>query len=168
MSELLQRPSPVALVPADEEDAAFGDLPELLVEIADVAGIEAALTLADRYGGNRVYIPRTAGPHHWLTLCVGEHAAHLLCEHFGSPSGIELELPRGPVMNRAQRQARVQRLIAQGLNSTEITRRTGCTRRTVKRNRAALRRMIDGTQLDMFEAGTAMPSLPKPDQRSEP
>lgn len=134
----------------DETDAAWGDLPELLLEIAEIAGLDAALTLADQRGGNRVYFPREAGPAHWLTQMLGQEAADALCDHFGSPSGIELELPRGPVLTRAQRQARVQRMISQGLNSSEITRRTGCTRRTVKRNRAAIRRSIDGTQLDMF------------------
>lgn len=161
MTKLPARREPERLEPVDDgdEDVSWGNLPELLIEIAEVAGIEAALTLADRYGGNRVYIPRHAGQHHWLTLCVGQHAADLLCDHFGSPSGIELELPRGPVMSKSQRQARVQRMIAQGLNSSEITRRTGCTRRTVKRNRAQMRKAIDGVQLDMFVA------LPAPEER---
>lgn len=149
----------------DEEDdaSAFAGLPALLVEIAEIAGLEAALTLADRYGGNRVYIPRHAHDGHWLTLCVGRHAADLICAHFAHPSGIELELPRGPALNRAERQARLRKLIAQGLTSTEITRRLGITRRTVTRNRTALIEEFDGRQLDMFPAPLA--SLPPP--RSE-
>ncbi len=122
--------------------------PELLREIAEVAGVEAAITLADRRGGNRVYFPRpdTLGPHHWLVDCVGATPARLLCEHF---YGIELELPIG-TLSKTERQLRVQRLIALGWTSSEITRAVGCTRRTVKRNRSALRSRADGEQLDMF------------------
>ena len=134
----------------EEIDAVFGGLPALLIEIAEVAGLEAALTLADRYGGNRVYIPRHADEHHWLTLCVGRPAARAICGHFAVPSGIELELPRGPALNRGQRQARLRQLIAQGLTSSEITRRLGTTRRTVTRNRTAMIADHDGTQLDLF------------------
>lgn len=144
----------------DETDAAWGDLPELLLEIAEVAGLDAALTLADQRGGNRVYIPREAGPNHWLTQMVGQEAADALCDHFGQPCGLELELPRGPQLTRSQRQARVQRMIVQGLTSSEITRRTGVTRRTVKRNRATIRRSIDGVQLDMFASDAINSRLP--------
>lgn len=144
------------------EDAAFGGLPALLVEIAEVAGLEAAITLADRYGGNRVYIPRHSPEGHWLCLCVGRLAADQICAHFANPSGIELELPRGPALSRSEKQARLRKLIAQGLKSTEITRRLGITRRTVTRNRTAMIETVDGRQLDMFPERSELAALPPP------
>lgn len=149
----------------EDEDASepYGGLPALLVEIAEVAGLEAAITLADRYGGNRVYIPRHSPDGHWLSLCVGRMAADHICAHFAHPSGIELELPRGPSMSRSAKQARLRRMIAQGLTSTEITQRLGITRRTVTRNRTSMYLEIDGRQLDMFLAEpAALAKLPPP------
>ncbi len=125
-------------------------LPALMVEIAEVAGVEAAITICDRYGGNRVYIPRYANDHHWLTQCVGRAAANAICEHFASPSGIELELPTGARLNRAQRRLRLEQMIKDGCKSPEITRRLGVTRRQVKRVAAALNRDLTSRQLDMF------------------
>ncbi|MEQ1671431.1 MAG: hypothetical protein ABL893_11275 [Hyphomicrobium sp.] len=130
-------------------------LPELMVEIAEIAGVEAAITICDRYGGNRVYIPRYAPDHHWLVHCVGRVAADALCEHFASPSGIELELPTGARLNRTQRRARLEKLIADGYTSSEITRRLGVTRRCVSRAKADMTRRVGANQLDMF--------LPPPD-----
>ena len=97
---------PVEVEPLDEDHDPLSGQPELLREIAEVAGVEAAITLADRRGGNRVYFPRpdTLGPHHWLVDCVGATPARLLCEHF---YGIELELPIGS-LSKAERHARVQ------------------------------------------------------------
>lgn len=133
-------------VPAD-----LDGLPQLMVEIAEVAGVEAAITICDRYGGNRVYIPRIAPDHHWLVHCVGRVAADAICAHFASPSGgIELELPTGARLNRTQRRAKLEKLIAEGYSSTEITRRLGVTRRCVSRAKADLNRRIGIRQLDMF------------------
>lgn len=153
MTRLPAVASVVEPVEIDEEDdgaSPFEGLPALLIEIAEIAGLEAALTLADRYGGNRVYIPRSSPDGHWLMLCVGRVAADAICRHFAMPSGIELELPRGPVLNRTQRQQRLRKLIVQGLTSPEITRRLGITRRTVTRNRSAMYLELDGEQLDLF------------------
>lgn len=148
MTKAISPTRPVEVEPLDEDHDPLSGQPELLREIAEVAGVEAAITLADRRGGNRVYFPRpdTLGPHHWLVDCVGATPARLLCEHF---YGIELELPIGS-LSKAERHARVQRLIAMGWTSSEITRAVGCTRRTVKRNRRAVRERTDGVQLDMF------------------
>jgi DNA-binding NarL/FixJ family response regulator len=67
------------------------------------------------------------------------------------PSGIELELPRGPMLNRTQRQQRLRKLIVLRLSSPEITRRLGITRRTVTRNRSAMYLELEGKQLDRFQ-----------------
>ena len=145
----IERPLPVDLE----------GLPELMIEIAEVAGVEAAITICDRYGGNRVYIPRYAQDHHWLVHCVGRVAANAICEHFASPSGLELELPIGARLSREQRRIRLEKLISEGYTSSEITRRLGVTRRTVKRAKAGMKRRIGANQLDMF--------LPAPDDNAD-
>jgi len=126
-------------------------LPALMVEIAEIAGVEAAMTICDRYGGNRVYIPRYAPDHHWLVHCVGRVAADAICEHFAlATTGIEIELPTGANLTRMQRRARLEKLIAEGYSSTEITRRLGVTRRWVTRVKRDMRAKYLASQLDLF------------------
>ena len=135
-------------------------LPALMAEIAEVAGVEAAITICDRYGGNRVYIPRYAPDHHWLVHCVGRVAANALCQHFAvDTTGIELELPTGSALNKAQRRARLERMIAEGYRSPEITRRLGVTRRWVTHVKGELRKRYLAAQLDLF--------LPPPEEEGE-
>lgn len=46
-------------------------LPSVLGEIADVAGIAAALAIADKVGGTRINIPARVQDDHWLVETVG-------------------------------------------------------------------------------------------------
>ena len=130
-------------------------LPGLLSEIAEVAGLEAALQIAEARGGNRVYIPERAPDNHWLVQTVGREAADAICAHFAVPSGIEIELPCGPVGRQGNYERRLHEMILAGKTSTEITRTLGISRRTVHRHR---RRLRDGrgarttiAQLDFFD-----------------
>jgi hypothetical protein len=119
----------------------LGGLPPLLSEIAEVAGLSAALALADARGGNRVYFP--APPNlregHPLVKIVGREAAMKICEHFAKLGGIELEVPRGPTGSRADQGRFLAQLIEEGVPSGIITRRLGISRRTVARHRARMR-----------------------------
>jgi DNA-binding NarL/FixJ family response regulator len=119
----------------------FGGLPPLLSEIAEVAGLSAALTLADARGGNRVYFPAPAqlSEEHPLVKIVGREAAMKICEYFAKLGGIELEVPRGPTGSRADQRRRLAQLIEEGVPSGIITRRLGISRRTVARHRARMR-----------------------------
>lgn len=123
-------------------------LPALLAEIAEVAGLAAALKLAAARGGNRAYIPVRCPDDHWLTRAVGREAADKICAHFGVPSGIWLEIPRGPTGRQAEHYRQLAEMIATGASSTEITRALGISRRTVHRHRA---RMRDTSQLNLFK-----------------
>lgn len=164
--ELAPASPPAPIVPDTRPVAAerplpadLDGLPQLMVEIAEIAGVEAAITICDRYGGNRVYIPRYAPDHHWLVHCVGRVAADAICTHFANgATGIELELPTGARLNRTQRRAKLEKLIAEGYSSTEITRRLGVTRRCVSRAKADMNRRVGARQLDMF-------LLPPPEER---
>lgn len=118
--------------------------PGILAEIAEVAGEPAALALAARVGGMRVYIPARAAEGHWLVDCVGRRAAEKICAHFavdGSGQRIDVPLAGGgayPQLKRAIAR-RLHELDRQGKSSREITQAVGVTQRTVHRHRAAHR-----------------------------
>jgi hypothetical protein len=128
--------------------ASFEGLPALLAEIAEVAGLATALALAEERGGNRIYIPERAPDDHWLVRLVGRSATDKLCHHFATPSGIELELPRGPTGSRAAQWRELRTMIEAGRPSSEITRRLGISRRTVTRHRG--RHETDDGQGSLF------------------
>jgi len=130
-----------------EEDM-LDALPGVLAEVAEVAGLKAALELAAARGGNRAYIPSCCGDDHWLVRAVGRAAADAICAHFAVPSGIEIDIPRGPTGRQAQYYRDLARLIGEGRSSSEITQALGISRRTVTRHRARLR---EDRQLALFE-----------------
>lgn len=145
--------SPVASQSADtlsERGGPYDGLPALIVEMAEVAGLAAAMEIARARGGNRLYIPARAGDDHWLVATVGREAADKLCAHFATPSGIELEMPRGPSGLRAETWRRMYQMIADGRSSTEITRALGISRDMVKYHRAKIRSGTVSAQLSLF------------------
>lgn len=79
-------------------------LPELLREIEGVAGREAALALAGRYGGRRVQIPRRARAGHALADLVGPAALAKLVQRYG---GCRLYIAKAPAVARAYRNAAI-------------------------------------------------------------
>jgi len=113
-------------------------LPPLLDEIAELAGLEAALALASHAGGERRYFPTPdrLDEKHWLVEACGPEAAALLAQRFG---GDNVEIPRGPQGNAAQLAKRIREMIAAGASSNDIARTTGVVFRTVTRHRARLR-----------------------------
>lgn len=54
-------------------------LPKVIAEIAEAAGHEAAWSLAQAHGGQRVFIPAQAEPDDWLARLVGLDAAQKIC-----------------------------------------------------------------------------------------
>jgi len=135
-------------------DAAHADLPEILREIAALAGLDAALKVAEAVGGTRVYVPRRPGADHWLTRAVGADAAARIAEHLTTgQTGLHIEFPRGPQgsYNR-ERRARTRLLTdlaAQGLQPTEIARRAGITRRGAQMFKARLGQTKNPDQGDL-------------------
>jgi len=127
---------------------AYDGLPGQIVEIAEIAGLQAALTIANARGGNRVYIPATADDDHWLVTLIGRDAANKLMGYYAT--GVELDMPRGPTGLRADTWRRLYRMIEDGCTSTQITRALGISRDMVKHHRAKLRNSHVSPQLDMF------------------
>lgn len=125
-------------------------LPPLLAEIAEVAGLDAALAIAEARGGQKVYIPTPdrVGPTHWLAEVVGLDAARKLGARFGS---CHLELPFGPAASVRRLRGRIARMIAEGASSNTIAAACGVTFRTVTRHRTRARG--DDAQGDLFQDG---------------
>ncbi|ADZ72419.1 helix-turn-helix domain-containing protein [Polymorphum gilvum] len=123
-------------------------LPGILVEIAEVAGIDAALKLAAEKGGQTVYIPSHASDDHWLTATVGWDAAARICDH------LRVRNTGGRFLIPIAREASARRALVKALESGASARQaaaaSGCHERTAYRTRARLRRRKDPRQGDLF------------------
>ena len=122
----------------DSAASASIKLPGLLAEIADAAGVEAALTIARAKGGVRAYFPAVPTAEHWLSRLVG-HQKALAIGAAVAPgrSGIEIEVPSGRAYDHAQRRRCILDMSAAGLSAPAIARELGLHQRTVKKYLAA-------------------------------
>ena len=103
-------------------------LPRELQAVAEIVGRDAALDLAEAWGGQRIYIPRPAGlgAAHPLVITLGNASAVKLAERC---AGTTICVPLA-------RQALVRRLSSQGLSATDIAARLQITVGTVRKYRA--------------------------------
>ena len=132
-------------------------LPALLAEIADVAGLDAALALAASHGGCRVRIPaEVKSDRHWLARCVGREAADRICAHYrqgtgsGQMRGAYVLVPRGPTGAIASARRRLAQALANGASAAEAARIAGMTERTAYRQRSRVRAVEDDKQGSLF------------------
>lgn len=137
--------------------ASFDGLPELLAEIADVAGLEAALALAEAKGGQRIYLPPYPKKNHWLVETIGQEAADKICAHFRSVGGggrataQEMIVPLGPSASVLKRARKIlQEGLEAGLSVREAARRAGLHERT---GFNAKRRMVEAQEARLSEPG---------------
>lgn len=115
-------------------------LPALLAEIAEIAGVEAALAIARVKGGTRAYFPARPGADHWLVAAVGADTASLVCrELVANQTGVHLDVPLGPTGTLAAARRLAAELDAAGASAATIARSAGLTDRTVRRMRARRR-----------------------------
>ena len=117
--------------------------PARLVEIADLIGDAAALRLVAAFGGLRIYIPAQPKPDQALWQAVGESAAHLLAERYGSA---EVEIPSGAAL-RSKKIA----ILAARCSGRQIARDIGATERYVRKVRNA-GKLADERQADLFRS----------------
>lgn len=130
------------------------ELPALLAEIAEVAGLDAALAIADAKGGIVVRIASRLKPENWLVECVGMEKAKLISEYFTAGRGLDLLIPLGPTGSYKRDQQRraqaYQRALASGNNIQQIARQVGVTRRSVERFKKRLSTTGNTDQGDLF------------------
>ena len=104
-------------------------LPEVLAEIAEAAGLDAALQIAEEHGGTRMSFPAFLPEgDHWLTTCVGREAAEKLCAHFRQGTGGDgfggayVLIPRGPTGAIAGARRRMAKVLREGGSAADAAR----------------------------------------------
>jgi DNA-binding NarL/FixJ family response regulator len=129
-------------------------LPGVLGEIAEIAGLEAALAISDKVGGTRAYIARRPDEKNWLVQAVGTEAAAKIADYFTTGrTGAEIEFPIGPASSHRKelrrRRQKIAGLVAKGLSNREVARQAGMTRRGVVMFKARHRDDADDPQGDL-------------------
>ncbi|TCR70504.1 helix-turn-helix domain-containing protein [Bosea sp. BK604] len=130
------------------------ELPALLAEIAEVAGIDAALAIAEAKGGQEVFVVARLTPDNWLVQTVGAGKAQLLSDHFCSGrSRQKLTIPLGPAGSFNAWRQRTARALAEaasrGASANQMAAAAGVTERTARRFRKRQREHNSG-QLKLF------------------
>lgn len=120
------------------------ELPALLAEIAEVAGLEAALAIAEAKGGQQVFVVSRLRPDNWLVKAVGRAKAEAISEHFCSGRYRQkLDIPFGPKGSYLAERRRIARALAeaqsQGASANEMAQAAGVTNRSARRFRAKQR-----------------------------
>lgn len=126
-------------------------LPNLLREIRDEFGLEAALTLAQHFGGQEVKLPLKPHADHPIAIRVGLPLLAFLVARSG---GERITIPMGPrhpdKLRAAERTQQVQRLTAEGWSAAEIARHLAMHERSVRLIRERTRG--PDLQMDLFQA----------------
>lgn len=110
-------------------------LPPSLMEIAEIAGMAAALKIGTTYAGKRLYVPRRIGPRHALVALVGLDAARRLVQHF---DGETILIPPALAGEARRRREAIHRMTGEA-SQTEIAHALGIARSTVQRQQAKAR-----------------------------
>ncbi|MBF0444702.1 MAG: hypothetical protein HQL68_03875, partial [Magnetococcales bacterium] len=77
-----------------------GALPESMVEIKSIVGLQGVMTLLNKCGGTRLFIPRKLKAQHKLNALLGSEAAQKMSDYFG---GETLTIVRGSRANKSLR-----------------------------------------------------------------
>lgn len=129
-------------------------LPGILAEIADVAGVEAARTVARIKGGARAYFRLNPPDDHWLVQAVGREKADLICAAIGnSHAGVEYDVPMAVYWNRPQLWREIQKRLDAGQSKPEIARALGVHHKTVQAHKNGRRSTVQDAiqQIDLFD-----------------
>ena len=121
-------------------------LPGVLREIAEEAGLPAALRMADAFGGTEVWIPARLVDGHRLAELLGRAPAEAVVRRFGSG---HLLIPMGPLADGRAKRVRILCMIDEGRSSSAIARALRCHVRTVYRVKAHAE-TGDARQLDLL------------------
>lgn len=101
----------------------------LLNRFADVAGVEAALTIGRAKAGQEISIPRKSPPGHWLHELVGAEAAEKIVAAFKDQ---KFTLPAALNGAKRQRAAAIAEMADKGYSLSKIVHLTGLSRSTVR------------------------------------
>jgi hypothetical protein len=116
------------------------NLPGILADIADIAGTEVALKIAQSHGGTRVDLPPQAKEGHWLTELLGFETADKICRGLAVIDGddrlVGLQrhvIPRGAASLMLTARRKAAEALDQGKSVREAARISGLHERTIFR-----------------------------------
>ena len=104
----------------------WSELPRTLHELRDVVGPEAALKLAETYGGRTIYIPARPGGEHPISRLIGAEAAEKLAAMYG---GVRLSIPKFDSVRKSLRNQEIIRERREGASVADLAARHGLTER---------------------------------------
>ena len=121
-------------------------LPAILQEISDLAGMRAALALASDFGGTRIYIPMVQNlkDQDPLVVCVGIVAARKISKHFCREQ-ISIPLANEPLAQKIVRE------LDAGISAAKIARKLGTTERHVWRVKSRVQLKSDPDRRGLFD-----------------
>jgi hypothetical protein len=124
----------------------YSTWPGLLREWAELIGPDAALLLAEHYGGlEKAYVPRNADPEHDWAKVIGPVAWTKLVKRWG---GQRVDIPRGQFIHL--KKARIIELSEAGKSDREIVLALHTTGRYVRMVLEGRGRPVDSRQLTLF------------------
>lgn len=104
-------------------------LPPIARELVEILGYRTAMALCRSAGGSAVFVPRRADSDCRLVELIGKGNVAKLIHRFG---GKEIKLPNLAAMERADRDAMIRELHAQGVPQVKLALRFGLTPRQVR------------------------------------
>lgn len=135
-------------VPAAEDR--WPELPGALGQVAEAAGLDAALALAEAHGGTTIHIPEIPRRNSVLVKAIGPRAADAVIRALGPG---RLLVPLGPTGGWRRTRRTIGRLLDAGHSHQAIARQVGCHVRTVER--CAAERRGDARQGSLFDEDIA-------------
>lgn len=137
-------------------DPRLADLVGPALELAKVAGFDAAVRLMVNFGGQRLYVPRKMRPRRAskrqalnevdFITAIGREPAKALAELYG---GEHIEIPLGSALQ--DRQIKLQVANFNG-SINQAIRKFGLHRRTIQRIKSEHEARLDARQPSLFEA----------------
>lgn len=125
------------------------DLPHLLAELVEAAGLGRVLAFAREHGGRRLSVPSRArlGDDHRLVQVLGRAGADRLSEMYG---GETILVPFGPSGTLAEARRRMATALDGGASIDGAATAAGLHRRTAQRLRRRLKGGSDDPQGRLF------------------
>lgn len=124
-------------------------LPQSVIELIDVVGLNAALNIVEQCGGTRLFVPKKMKKAHWLLTSIGAEQFEKLIAVY---QGMEIEIPRCYAAMAALREREIYASAAAGATNSELAREFGYTERGIRKikRRVEVRDGCERLQQDLF------------------
>ena len=120
-------------------------LPDSILDLIDIIGINAALRIVEQRGGIRLYVPAKATAEHWLADLIGLDALQALSSVYARE---EIDIPRCAATLKAIKDREIANSTA---SNSELARRYGMTERNVRKIRRRVEARNNNDQIGLFD-----------------